>query len=65
MDWLKSLAGGLLGLIDVLVALALLAVIGIPIGQWFWAWVLTPNHALGLIAVAALAIMGHHLHKAS
>lgn len=64
MDWLKSLAGNLWGLIEILIALALLAVVGIPLGNWFWAWVMTPNHAISLIAVALIALLAHHAHKA-
>lgn len=62
MDWLKSLAGSLWSVVEMLVALVLLAVVGLPLGGWFWAWVMEPGHALGLIALALVAGAGHFLH---
>ena len=62
MEWLKSLAGSMWSVVEVLVALVLFAVIGVPLGIWFWAWIMESGHAVGLIALAIIAGAGHYFH---
>lgn len=65
MAWLQSVWGAMLGLVGVAAGLALLAIVGIPFGHWFWD--LVKDNALGFIALVLLAggagLAATHFHK--
>ena len=65
-EWLRSLHGTVWDILGALAAIALLAVLVVPLGQWFWSWLASPGNALALIAigvVALIAVVGAYLSK--
>lgn len=62
---MDNLTKGMNHLIELLVMLALLAVIGIPAGHWIWGFVTAGNNALGLLGLVGLGFLAkwsHHHH---
>ena len=65
-EWLHSLNATVWQILGALAAVALLAVLVVPLGQWFWNWLIAPGNALALTAigvVALIAVVGAHMDK--
>ncbi len=68
MGWLNSLREGIWGVLGALAGAALLAVIVVPLGEWFWGWLSTGSNAMAVIALALIGagagFAWAHVHKA-
>lgn len=62
VEMLKTLGMGAWGIIAALVGLSLFVTVAIPLGHWFWAWMVSENHAIGLIAAALVVYVVNALH---
>ena len=57
MVWLRSMAESLWDILGVLCALAIFAVLAVPLGNWFWAWLSAGNAtAVAVVALIAIAV---------